>query len=703
MSNTEPSRDRIESETETPIPQDLGELVSPHPIDPASTLRVELIDGKHIRAQVVLEGQDISLRVKEVSFEAIDSSGRRIASYRTIDPIHIMTGRTVLGRMKYCDERNLSAATKAILIYKSLTNSSTVRFETIPEPTEQVDGYAAKKPVIYRVIPRLDQFIMDPEVINNQFGGHWANGDIVTRISALLKPKAGFATVTVIGEDVAQGKVWDWSGKFLAPADPTMSESEVRRFLIEQARQAFTLVCSEGIEGLVSYIENSDTVDCQIAETDFVEREQLDKRLLAGDVSDVRSVEKTLESGATASLLIGQRCAVISVAEVPNEPTIRRSMIYSCSEQHEELTSWQIHYIREAYEKLTSSDPNEQVAGIRQSLSIQQFFPEVSSSGESLAINPGALSYKALEIKVLERGHTLTTLFGEELVGTVAYLPGVEYEVVPQYFDHALRDGIQGRRRLTVRSTDTSVRALRQHPEYFKEMKFYVSNDESLYVILKNGVGSRLATEISTVGRFGNGAQATMAHLIQLFANQSNESWTSLLSTIEQLKEEASDTSRQESDLVTVNDFPPSKEIANIELFEKAASMYSWLLMEHGKSFPRASLRYTAEKGVVLQVESFNEGPGFRFTLQYGIVRQVAILTRAPSWTERKPKHEVHAVFSSKTLAVESDEVREILDACSTVQHYTNNTRLEGDNESRLTKSLRILLDTLQQLMNQVQ
>ncbi len=698
--NQQHSSDKPELDAASSGPSDLRELTALRPNDLASGGGVKLIEDTRIRVQVMLDEWCALPRIKEVAFEALDSSGGKIATYRTIGPIHIMTSRSVLGYMMRADEQGLNAAAKARLIYDCLTKSSAIKFETIPEPAEKVSGQTAKMPPVYRVIPRLDQFIRDPGIIDEQFGGHWTNGDIVTRLSAVLQPKAGFAIVSVKAEDTAQGKVWDWTGKFLAPADPTMSANEVKRFLVAQARQAFTHVCTEGIEGLVAHLEDSDSADCQFIETNFEDRELLDRRILAGDISEIHCIEKQLDSGAVASLVMGQTCAAISVAAAPEELTSRLTVLYSHTDPREQLTSWQIHYIRDAYEKLTSNDPDEQHAGIKQALSIQEFFPEASSSCASDKVNSNALSYKDLTIKAVETDYTIRKLLGEEFVGMVEYLPGVEYIVAPRYFDHALRDCIQGRWRLTVRREDRSVRALREHPEHFREMEFLVSNDGSLYVMAKNGAGSRLATEIGTASLSGGGARATMVHLIQLFANQSKESWSTLLSAINQLRTIANQGFYEESELVTVNDFPSSDDIEGIELFEKATSIYAWLLTEHEYTFPRAHVRYVGGGRVELEIKSFNDGPGFRFLLERGIIRQLAVLKRVSNWTEKTLRHEVCAVFNSETLTIESDEAREILDACSTVQHYTKNSFLAGDTENRLTKSMRILHETLRRSMN---
>jgi hypothetical protein len=696
MSSQEPNQQRAERDLPEPTSSELCELFAP-------SMSCQHQDCGHER----FGGANIAVRVKttpgpeprldEVCFEVFTSDGEKLATYEAVGPIHPTVSFRVLRYLAEAQERGEPQSHIPLKVYWHLTSSSTIKFRTLPAssaPSQSSDGPV---PALYRLIPRLEQVANDSRIIDNQLGAHWITGDIVTRITARLEPKDGYAILAIATSGTDHETSEGLRVKLLAPVDPAMTEMAVRQYLVKQVGEIIVRMNREGSAGVKAYLAQSDSCDWLSCASDPVDRKRIDYRLINESTQNLRGMERELASGAKASLLIGESCAAIVVIPRPSEPSNRYVLKYKLPETDGELTGWHIHYLRKTFDLLTSESVTDQAAGVAMAISQRQPLFDRETLASVSVSHPSLQSLKSLVVSAHGYDFIPECILGHDQAARLSSLVDTEINTIDHRSFATLTDSLRGTRVVSIKPVARGPQ--REDLEKVRSARFAIFNDSSISVELQNGMNSRLVTVIPAVSGYGACSQETVGALVQLFAGQQGDCWRSFLAAIQHVSDEPDSPSCAANVVDCMSDFPPSGDSQALDMFEEAGRMYSWLLTGHVQTRPEAWLRYCGPGSVELTVEGIGCGPGFQLILERGILREFRLLQEIKPLGADSFKSAVVATFRADSLEVSGAEVQLILDACSLVMHDSYNSILVGDGVTNVSPVVGGLIQILQKTM----
>ena len=302
--------------------------------------------------------------VESVSFEVRTFDDKAVARYSTVGRVHPVANNELKVLLE-TRERGRSTLKVAQEIYKVLSRVGTTVWEVTPV-AESLFGHPAEGiPVLAPAIPHLSTVISNPGSIDNELTARWlSKGDLI-RFVVSLRPQRGYAAIAIDTYNYSRNESERMLIKLLIPATAIVGVGEAATILLNQVREVLAHMYHGGNEEVQTYLRSNQEVVALAATGSHEELEGIDKQLLIDGGSALFSINRSVSSGTTVGLAIGKRVALLKIVLNPEEPERQYRVRFKCQDTTEQLSAGQIHFLRKAYDLITSDNKDKKTRGLK--------------------------------------------------------------------------------------------------------------------------------------------------------------------------------------------------------------------------------------------------------------------------------------------------------------------------------------------------
>lgn len=690
MHSSEPKKEPARKEGTRP--HDLSATNMPARVDPSVTGLPDVIKSEYLTARLQFDTSSPP-RLLGVSFDAHTASGQVVATYRTVESLHPLLSDRVIAMFSELPPR-FDPAIALRRIYQCVTNPLLTTWEVIPARIPTKEG----APCVYPAIPQLEALVKNPEIVDNHITTHWASQETVFRLSATILAERGYAMVTIDQTPLDGRESSRTAIKLLIPREGEFRISDARTLLQEQVLTTFARMYEGGLESVTSFLQDDPEVVAGIVSGSPDTLDRIDDEILSGGAAGFFNETRTLDSGATASLVFGRRMALLTVVPNDERPEIEYRVSFECENQDEQLSAAQLHYLLKMYGLITSDSEAEQEEGMAMCL-------EARGSIMRRPVPPLANTFSSardrLKVSERPRNYLPQDVLGVDRMERLGRVPGLAIATSCRLSAPTLSAVLAGTLVLTVQRTAAVLERLRQ--EDITQMELHLLNDGDIDLYIVNGLSTVFHGRLRPADELGIGSVEAAEIILELFADQPSISWRFLMSKITIPEQGMFGAHPFGLRTTWRNDFPPLDDPTALRMYEEAAKFHAWTLGNMAKPLPAPHIRCSGAGRIEMTVRSNTEYPAFGVVFDDGVLSEISIV-EAPLMTKMEPQRDdVVASFRSNTLTMGSALYQEFLDRLAIALHECSLNRFRLSKQSYAMEMVEPIHKVLSHYMVRVQ
>ena len=630
----------------------------PARVDPSAGRVPQVIKSDYLTASLHLDTSSPP-RLLGVSFDAHTSTGQLVATYRTVGRTHPLLSDRVVAIFSEMPAR-FDPAVAFRRIFKIISNPLLTTWEVVPAYTPSHEG----APTVYRSVPKLEALVKNPELIENNLTTQWVSQETIIRLGATVSPERGCATVTIDRTPLDGSDSMRTSIKLLIPAEGECSLSQARALLQEQVMTTFARMYEGGLQSVTSFLEDDSEVVAGIASGSFETLQRMDQDILTGESAGFFHETRLLDSGATASLVLGKQLALLTVMPNEERPEIQYRISFECEGKDEQLSAAQLHYLLKMYGLLTSDSKEEREEGISMCI-------EARGSVMRRPVPPSSTGFSSardhLKVRERPRNYLPQDILGDDRIERLSDLWGLEIGSSWRVSKTEISAALAGTLILTVQRGAAACEKLKQ--EDMTQMQVHLLNDGDLDLYVVNGLSTVFYGRLRPADELGIDSAEAAEMILELFADQPSTSWRFLMSKITVPEQEMFGTHPFGLHTTWQNEFPPLDDLTGLRMYEEAASFHAWTLGALTNSLLGTHVRYVGRERVELSVRSSTSYPGLQVVFESGVLRQLCIVDPPFMTTVESGRDNILASFHSDTLTIGSANYQEFMDRFAIALH----------------------------------